>query len=176
MAPKEKMCMLSRGQPLWRVRKNKTNTLHCQNALWYMEEWSETKGKEETAVGRSLPFSLKITLACTRYHAELKHVSTSGPGLLYIKDVSLCAGRSQGRIYLELRHLSQPSMCADLQNCINDTTKSFKKVCGAMQYDPSMLRRSEWLFFRWNDADLFIQQDLSPCQRHFNWCCWHAEC
>lgn len=87
------MCMLSRGQPLWRVRKNKTNTLNCQSALWYtLEEWSETKGKEEIAVGRSLLFSLEIALACMHYNAEIKHVSTSGPGLLYIKDVSLWRG------------------------------------------------------------------------------------
>lgn len=47
------------------------------------------KGKEESAVGRSLLFSLQITLACMHYNAEIKHISTSGPGLIYIKDVPL---------------------------------------------------------------------------------------
>lgn len=81
------------------------------------------------------------------------------------------AGRNQGRIYSEMQHLRQPGKCADLQNCINDTTESFKKVCGTMRYSQSMLRRSERLF-RWSDAELFIQRDLSGCPRHFN--CWHA--
>ena len=36
--------------------------------------------------------SLKITLACMRYNAEIKHIPASGPGLLYIKDVSLWRG------------------------------------------------------------------------------------
>lgn len=44
--------------------KNKANTLGCQSAPWYTEEWSEMEGEEEMAVGRSPLFSLRKTLAC----------------------------------------------------------------------------------------------------------------
>lgn len=81
------------------------------------------------------------------------------------------AGRSQGRIYLALRHLSQPRRRANLQNCINDTRKSFKKFVGHCSTNRA---RRGGLSGSSSDADLFIQWDLSLCQRHFNRCGWHA--
>lgn len=63
------------------------------------------------------------------YNAETKHVSASGPGLLYIKDVPLWRG------WKDLCGTVAPKLTKNvchLQNCINETTKSFKKVCGTM--------------------------------------------
>lgn len=85
---------------------------------------------------RQEPSLLTKNASLYALNTEIKHISTSGPACFALRTF-LCgeAEKSQGRIYLELQHLSQPRMHANLQNCINAATKSFRKVCGSMQYN-----------------------------------------